>query len=103
MEPGINIAIVGGDERRGRDFPIGVRVRRFASNHFGGNGGLKRVLTAIASGTLDLVVLLVRWLGHPAADRVRSACKQAGVPCHNVSGGESSATRLILSLAFGGR
>ena len=93
MQASRKVAIVGGDEREGPRYPDGVEVLRYGSSHCKGNGGLKRVLAAIAAGRLAAVVVLVRWLGHPAADRVRDACRRRDVVCLLVPGGESSAVR----------
>lgn len=103
MQTGLKVAIIGGDERSGSPYPQGVEVRRFGSSRFRGNGGLKRAFAAIAAGGLDVVLLLVRWLGHSAADRVRAACRRCGVPCHIIPGGESSAIRVVRELVEGVR
>lgn len=98
MQTEIRVGIVGGDEREGPSWPVGVDVRHFGSSRFRGNGGLRRVLAAIGSGGLDAVVVLVRWLGHPASEAVRSACRDAGIPCNIVTGGASSALRAVREL-----
>lgn len=101
MPAQLRVALVGGDERSGATYPPGVTVRRFGSSHFSGNGALRRVLAAITTGGLDAVVVLVRWLGHPASEAVRLACRRAGIPCSVVTGGESSALRAIRHLVGG--
>lgn len=101
MEPIKKVGIVGGDERQGREYPPGVEVRRYGSSRFRGNGALRHVLAAIGAGGLDAVVVMVRWLGHPAAEQVRAACRLVGIPCLMVPGGESSALRLVRSLVGG--
>lgn len=89
------IGVVGGDERGGAKFPLGVDVRRFGSSRFRGTGGVRRAVGAIAAGGLDAVVVLVRWIGHPGCDAIRGACRRCGVPCIVVAGGETSALRAV--------
>jgi hypothetical protein len=76
-----------------------VEVRRFGSTRCHGNGSLKRLLSAIAAGGFEVVILLARWLGHPASERVRAACRAAHVRCHTVAGGDTSAMRELEQLA----
>lgn len=92
------VGIVGGDERAWGGYPEGVEVRRYGSTRFKGNGALRQVLAAIASGGLDVVVLMVRWLGHPASEQVRAACSRGGIRCLVVPGGESSMLRVVREL-----
>lgn len=98
MNERLQIAIVGGDEREGPSYPPGVEIRRYGSNRFRGNGSLRRVLATIDMGGLDAVVVLVRWLGHSTSETVRAACRRAGIPCNIVTGGESSAIRVVREL-----
>ncbi len=83
------IAIVGGD---GRDHTIRVtaEVRSYPSSRDGGNGTIRRAIAAIKRGKIQLVVLLVRWLGHPEYQSVVKACKVAGVRCLTVPRGSVS-------------
>ena len=99
MHTTLRVAVVGGDERIRTFYPPRLEVRRYGSRKCRGNGGLKQALATIRVGGLDAVVLLVRWLGHPASRAVRGACKRAGIPCAVVTGGESSARRVVLSIA----
>ena len=98
MEPVRRIGIVGGDERKTRSYPDGIEIRRYGSAHFKGNGALRQILAAIASGGLDVVVLMVRWLGHSMSEKVRAACRLSGIPCRIVPGGESSVLRVVRTL-----
>jgi hypothetical protein len=98
MRAPLRVAVVGGDEREGPSYPEGVEVRRYGSRRFRGNGGLRRILAAIRTGELDAVVVLVRWLGHPASKAVRAACRRAGVRCRVVTGGESAVLRVVRAL-----
>ena len=52
----------------------------FQARRFGGNGELRRLETALRSGTIDRVVILARWNGHSATTKVRRLCKSRGVP-----------------------
>ena len=93
----MTIAVVGGDGRLNGSFPSHIEIRRFGSSKYG-NGEISRVIAAIMAGTIDAVVLLVRWLGHSTYHQIKTACRRAGVRCLSVTGGESSATREILAL-----
>src|SRR5262249_42705745 len=44
-----------------------------------GAGELRRLVTAIRTGELALVVALARWIGHPATALLSRTCRQAGV------------------------
>ena len=95
----LTLALVGGDGRVDLA-PLGAAdVRVFGSSRYSGNGDGHRVLAAIASGSIDAVILLVRWLGHPASQQIRAACRKSAVPCHFVVGGGSAAAVLIRALA----
>lgn len=52
----------------------------FQAGRFGGNGELRRLLSALRAGAIDLVVILARWNGHSATARVRRLCRSRGVP-----------------------
>jgi hypothetical protein len=95
----MTVAIIGGRGRGGGEYPSGVTVRRFGSPHDAGNGALKRLLAAIGSGRVDLVVMVARWFAHSASSRVRGACQRAGVPCIVAEGGESSVVRAVRRIA----
>lgn len=72
------IAIVGGDGRA-HHMRVAAVIRSFPSRRYSGNGSIRRVIAAIDSGKVELVVLLVRWLGHSEYDSVVRACKAAQV------------------------
>lgn len=91
------IAIIGGDGRKqiGPGLGTGVRVEFFRSSGQGGNGDIRSARAAIASGSIDLVIFLIRWLGHSDVHTLVDACKAAGVPFRRAIGGLSSAKRSI--------
>ena len=72
------IAIVGGDGRA-HHMRVAAVIRSFPSRRYSGNGSIRRVIAAIGSGKVELVVLLVRWLGHSEYDSVVRACKAAQI------------------------
>ncbi|UQA61348.1 hypothetical protein [Polyangium aurulentum] len=72
------IAIVGGDGRA-HHIRVSAVIRSFPSGRYGGNGSIRRAVAAIDGGKVELVVLLVRWLGHSEYDAVVKACKSAQV------------------------
>ncbi len=98
------IVIVGGDGR-GHDLRVApASIRSFASPRYGGNGSLRRAVAAINGGTVDLVVLLVRWLGHSEFHSIVAACNAAEIPVLLVAGGFSAARRQVREfLVSGGR
>ncbi len=90
------IAVIGGDGRRFRPLRAdGVEVRVCASSKHGGNGRLHSVLAAIRTGSIDLVILLTRWLGHSESHTIVEACRAACVPVRTVAGGMTSAARAL--------
>lgn len=73
---GMNVAVVGGDERAERlSWPRHVEVDCYQSSNFGGDGQLKRLKNALAAGRYDLVVLLTRWIGHSMTACVRNEAR----------------------------
>jgi hypothetical protein len=72
------IAIVGGDGRA-HAIRVSAVIRSFPSRRYGGNGSIRRAIEAIDGGKVELVVLLVRWLGHSEFDSIVRACKAAQV------------------------
>lgn len=96
MEEPLRMLLVGGDGSRAFPaFPDGVDVVRVSSRRYDGNRSIQCALATLRKGNVDLVVLLVRWLGHPAHDALVAACKRTGVPLIRVSGGASSAIRAV--------
>lgn len=95
MNEPLKILVVGGDPRR--TFPTldNVEVRRLGSRRYAGNGSIRSVQRIVRNRRVDLVVLLVRWMGHPAAETITAACKKAGVHWIRVPGGASSACRAV--------
>ncbi len=75
----LRIAILGGDHRQARRAPAGADVRYFQARRDGGNGELRRLLAALAAGSIDTVVILARWNAHCVTGRVRAVCKRLGV------------------------
>jgi|GEM_PF-6603000 len=93
--PQIEVAIIGGD---GRGHDLGIphaTFRSYPSPRYAGNGTLHRAVAAVGGGTIHLVVMLVRWLGHSDFRRINGACKAADVPVLLVAGGISAARREV--------
>jgi hypothetical protein len=90
------VLVVGGDARQG-DRRIGdTIVRALASKKFGGNGEHRSLISTIRrGGRIQLVLLLVRWLGHSEAWAITSACRSVGVRYRIVDGGLSAAWSLL--------
>lgn len=88
------VALVGGDGRR-RLHHNDCRISTFPSARDGGNGDVKRLLAAVAGGTIDVVILMTRWLGHSTSHAVTAACKRHDVALRFCTGGMSAARRMI--------
>ncbi len=73
------VAILGGDGRQARKVPAGADVRCYQARRYGGNGELRRLLAALAAGSIDTVIILARWNAHCVTRRVRAVCKRLGV------------------------
>ena len=95
MKRVFRLILVGGDGRSGRPFHDDVEVRRFGSAKFRGNGETRNTLAAINAGQVDLVVLMIRWIGHSEADAIRARCRRASIRCAIVTGGRSAARRQV--------
>jgi len=89
----MQIAVIGGNRRWG--IRLGRSIRHFPSSREGGNGTIRAARDAIQGGAFDLVLFLVRWLGHPEFDALVSACRSAHVPHRIVTGGLSAARRSV--------
>lgn len=97
------VAVVGGD---GREFECAipdVAVARFPSRRDGGARGVRSVERVIKNGTVELVVLLVKWLGHSDFSAIKRLCGVHAVRCLSLSGGKSALCELVRSeVASGG-
>lgn len=90
------VLVIGGDGRRfGGRHGRGVEIRACASSKYGGNGRLHGVLAAIRAGAFDLVLVMIRWLGHSESAAITAACRIAGVPFRMIPGGMTSASRAL--------
>lgn len=89
-----SIVIIGGDGRC-RDLRVAASIRSFPSSRYGGDGSVRQAIAAINGGSVHLVVLLVRWLGHTEFWSIKTACAAAMVPFVIVAGGLSSARRQV--------
>lgn len=101
LRPRLKLALVGGD-RRVDLAHADVDLRVFGSSRCCGNGEGHRILAAITGGSLDAVIVMIRWLGHPASQQIRAACRRSGIPCHLVPGGGSAVVILVRALATRG-
>lgn len=95
MPDTLRILLVGGYTRMTPTFPCGVQVVRVGSRRHDGNGSITSAVAKVRNGSIDFVVLLCRWLGHPAHDALVDACKSTGVPFVRIRGGASSAVREV--------
>lgn len=87
--------MVGGD---GRVFGCAVPdvvLAHFPSRRDGGARGPRAVASAIRHGTVALVVLLVKWLGHADFWAIKRLCASRGVRCVSLSGGRSGLCELM--------
>lgn len=99
----VRVALVGGDCRVDLpSLPPHVVLERYGSRRDTGNGEQRRLIESIHAGVVDLVVLLVRWVGHSTSGRVRDACRRASVPVLIIPGGGSSALRRLSALVSRG-
>lgn len=76
----LRAAVLGGDGRSQRHHPAGAVVRVYPSTRYGGNGGLRALEASLRAGGVDLLVLLTRWVGHSASNKIMKLCRQLGVP-----------------------
>jgi hypothetical protein len=70
----MSVAILS--SRRASD-PENARV--FRSRGDAGNGGLRRLLAALASGTVRMLVIDTRFNGHSAVRGAVAACRRGGI------------------------
>ncbi len=92
------VAVFGGDARYCRN-PV-PKLKGYPSGKHGGRGRVRSLLRAIRSRAFDVVLVLVRWVGHAEHDAVRAACLAANVPCCAVAGGWSTARRQLARLGL---
>jgi hypothetical protein len=95
------VLVVGGDDRFAILEICGAAVEAVPSSRNGGNGGVRRAKATILGGALDLVVVLVRWLGHSDSAAVNAACRTAGVPLLIVRGSSSAIKREVAAFLAG--
>lgn len=74
------IAIVGGDGRCQTWVAEAPTVEIIPSPKFGGHGRIRAFLKALRNGRFILVVLLLGFIDHPTAGRIRKLCREAGIP-----------------------
>lgn len=91
----LRVAVVGGDGRHGDVNLPGVQTRSFPSRRDGGRRGQGSILSAIRLGAIDVVLVLVRFMGHSDSAALKAACRTAGVPCRMVGGGSSCVERAV--------
>lgn len=101
MPEHFTVALVGGDGRARGAVPVNLDLRWYGSRRYCGNGSIRSALAAIRGGTVDGVILRVRWMGHPAFHALQRAARKSSIPCRIVPGGESSAVRAAQALAGG--
>jgi hypothetical protein len=87
------ILVLGGDGRYS-DLRVGASVLALPSALYG-NGNTRRAIAIIAAGSVDLVVLFVRWLGHAEFWQIIAACTAANVRVLVITGGLSAARREV--------
>ena len=76
----LRVAVFGGDGRHSPRLEERGDVRYFPSPGDGGNGGARRLEQALRTGGVDLVLILIRWNGHEATNRIRRLCRSLQVP-----------------------
>jgi len=85
------ILVVGGDARQGDRVVGNTHVRAIACTKHGGSGEHRAAIAAIRAGGIQLVLLLVRWLGHSESRAIASTCRTVGVRYLLVTTGLSAA------------
>lgn len=97
------VLVVGGDARQGDRQVNNVLVKAIASSKFGGNGEHRALIAAIRGGTVALVVLLARWIGHSEAHAICVVCRSVGVRYMFSGGGMNAAWNLVKREVRSGR
>ena len=89
------VIVIGGDERTLilKDRLHGLRV--FPSARFAGAGSIQHALATISGGSVVLVLILFRWIGHLEYHAIAERCRQRGVRLLRVRGGFSAALRSL--------
>lgn len=71
------VAIYGGDGRHLHRFTAVGSFRVFSGNRYG-RGSLSALDEAIRTGSIDLVIVLVRFIGHPEYRALKRVCRSTG-------------------------
>ena len=58
----------------------GCRVRLYQGLRHGGNGELRRLVTALKPGEVDRLVIIARWNSHAVTAWVMRVCRHRGIP-----------------------
>ena len=83
--PTRRIAVYGGDGRVPASL-AGEDVRVYPSEKKSGRGSAARLAEAIKHGSLDVLYVLCRWVGHSAVAKLKKLCKKHGVRFEEVRG-----------------
>ena len=85
-----HVAVAGGDGRSVNNLPPRLRagVRSYRSSRCGGRGELCRLRTAIRAGTVRLLIIKIRFIGHSECYALKALCKRCGV-CFKIARGSS--------------
>ena len=88
-----HVLVIGGD---GRKSPSPLLYIRFVpSCRYGGPARINHAVAAIRSGSVGLVVLLTRWLGHSEYQLIVRTCREANVRFIIARGGIATTLRAI--------
>jgi len=79
-------AVLGGDGRHPERWDALGDVVIFRAPRDGGNGELRRLEAAIKAGSISRVVILSRFNGHSATQKIRRTCFTHAVPVVVVTG-----------------
>jgi hypothetical protein len=60
--------------------PPGATLRRFLSTRYGGEGEIRALEQALKRGRISRVLILARWNGHSATERILKLCRTLDVP-----------------------
>ena len=93
------IALVGG--RRPPPpglLPTWVVLAHFPSTRDGGQGDLRRLRATLLSGTIEGVLLRVRFLGHDMSAVARRLGRKQGLPVLTVTTGQSGVLAAVTTL-----
>lgn len=77
------VAVLGGDGRIPgkiwKMLPPGAELRQFQGARYGGDGEIRALEQALKRGTIRRVLILARWNGHSATDRILKLCRKLGI------------------------